>query len=56
MPLEVKREMEFCFVRTVSEALEAAFGKGVIGWRRPGDIGGEFGGRRGVGVLVESRL
>ncbi|KAF9442272.1 ATP-dependent protease La [Macrolepiota fuliginosa MF-IS2] len=59
VPLEVKREMEFCFVRTVSEALEAAFGKGVVGWRRPGagDITGTFGERRrGVGVVVESRL
>ncbi len=36
VPVEVKRDMEFCFVRTMSEALEAAFGKGVIGWRRSG--------------------
>ncbi|KJA17866.1 hypothetical protein HYPSUDRAFT_45862 [Hypholoma sublateritium FD-334 SS-4] len=32
--LEIRNEMEFVFVRTVREALEAAFGKGVLGWRR----------------------
>lgn len=41
--LEIRREMEFVFVRTVGEALEAAFGKGVLGWRRDP-------------VLLESRL
>ncbi|KLO17734.1 ATP-dependent protease La [Schizopora paradoxa] len=30
---EIRKEMEFCFVRTVEEALEAAFGKGKLGWR-----------------------
>ena len=29
--LEIRNEMEFVFVRTVREALEAAFGKGVLG-------------------------
>jgi len=32
--LEIQNEMEFVFVRTVREALEAAFGKGVLAWRR----------------------
>ncbi|TFK36507.1 ATP-dependent protease La [Crucibulum laeve] len=32
--LEIRNEMEFVFVRTVREALEAAFGKGALGWRR----------------------
>ncbi|KIM41792.1 hypothetical protein M413DRAFT_445015 [Hebeloma cylindrosporum] len=41
--LEVRNEMEFVFVRTVREALEAAFGKGVLGWRRDT-------------MLIESRL
>ncbi|KAF9562898.1 ATP-dependent protease La [Agrocybe pediades] len=41
--LEIRNEMEFVFVRTVREALEAAFGKGVLGWRREA-------------ILLESRL
>ncbi|RDB23965.1 Lon protease 2, peroxisomal [Hypsizygus marmoreus] len=41
--MEIRNEMEFVFVRTVREALEAAFGKGVLGWRREE-------------VLLESRL
>ncbi|PPR02300.1 hypothetical protein CVT24_011638 [Panaeolus cyanescens] len=41
--LEIRNEMEFVFVRTVREALEAAFGKGVLGWRRDA-------------LLMESRL
>ncbi|KAJ3516310.1 hypothetical protein NLJ89_g1201 [Agrocybe chaxingu] len=40
---EIRNEMEFVFVRTVREALEAAFGKGVLGWRRDA-------------LLLESRL
>ncbi|TFK71533.1 ATP-dependent protease La [Pluteus cervinus] len=32
--LEIRNEMEFVFVRTVREALEAAFGKGSLAWRR----------------------
>ncbi|OCH91337.1 ATP-dependent protease La [Obba rivulosa] len=43
VPLEVRADMQFVFVRTIEEALEAAFGKGVIGWRQND-------------VLVESRL
>ncbi|EED81105.1 predicted protein [Postia placenta Mad-698-R] len=43
VPLEVRTEMEFVFVRTLEDVLEAAFGKGVIGWR--GNV-----------MLVESRL
>lgn len=43
VPKEVRAVMQIVFVRTVEEALEAAFGKGVIGWRRSD-------------VLVESRL
>ena len=39
---ELRREMQFVFVRTVSEALEAAFGKGTLGWRN--------------NILMESRL
>ena len=41
--LEIRNEMEFVFVRTVREALEAAFGKGMLGWRRDT-------------MLIESRL
>ncbi|THV03449.1 ATP-dependent protease La [Dendrothele bispora CBS 962.96] len=36
--MEVRREMEFVFVRTLEETLEAAFGKNVIGWRRDIDM------------------
>ncbi|EIW76777.1 ATP-dependent protease La [Coniophora puteana RWD-64-598 SS2] len=39
---ELRREMQFVFVRTVSEALDAAFGKGTLGWRN--------------NILMESRL
>jgi ATP-dependent Lon protease len=61
VPIEVKRQMEFAFVRTVEEALEAAFGKDVVGWKTHGSDGGSGGsgkhnGGRGFGVLVESRL
>ncbi|KAG2121305.1 ATP-dependent protease La [Suillus clintonianus] len=42
--LEVRREMQFFFVRTIDEALEAAFGRGALGWRREST------------VLLESRL
>jgi ATP-dependent Lon protease len=50
VPLEVRNDMEFVFVRTVQEALEAAFGKGALGWRRTvGDGSGRH-------VLMESRL
>lgn len=44
VPEEVRNSMTFVFAKTVREALEAAFGKDVLGWR------GE------EGVLVESRL
>ena len=30
---EVRNEMEFVFVRTVREVLEAAFGRGTLAWR-----------------------
>lgn len=43
VPPEVRSSMQFAFVRTVEEALEAAFGKGTLGWR-------------GKDVLLESRL
>lgn len=43
VPVEVRSAMEFAFVRTVEEALEAAFGNGALGWR-PKD------------VIMESRL
>ena len=51
VPKDVKDAMEVCFVNTVEEALEAAFGKGVLRWKRNGGGGG-----RGRGVFVESRL
>ncbi|KAF7294422.1 Lon protease-like protein [Mycena kentingensis (nom. inval.)] len=41
---EIQRAMEFVFVRTVNEALEAAFGKNALGWRNNGSL------------LIESRL
>ncbi|EGN91785.1 hypothetical protein SERLA73DRAFT_100131 [Serpula lacrymans var. lacrymans S7.3] len=40
---EIRSEMQFVFVRTVNEALEAAFGQGTLGWRRNS-------------LLLESRL
>lgn len=43
VPLEVRAEMQFVFVRTMEEVLEAAFGKGVLNWR-------------GNMVVMESRL
>lgn len=45
VPREVKNEMQFFFVKTVSEGLEVAFGRGVVPWRRPR-----------TGFLIESRL
>ncbi|OBZ74418.1 Lon protease 2, peroxisomal [Grifola frondosa] len=44
VPLEIRSEMQFAFVRTIEEALEAAFGKGVLRWRKPNV------------VVMESRL
>ncbi|KAI0045183.1 ATP-dependent protease La [Auriscalpium vulgare] len=44
VPVEVRQSMQFVFVRTVREAIDAAFGAGTLGWRS-------------LGVdLVESRL
>ncbi|CCM03218.1 uncharacterized protein FIBRA_05342 [Fibroporia radiculosa] len=43
VPLEIRQQMKFVFVRTLEEVLEAAFGKRVIGQRRSD-------------VLLESRL
>ncbi|KAH7882224.1 ATP-dependent protease La [Phlebopus sp. FC_14] len=40
---EVRRELQFFFVRTIDEALDAAFGQGTLGWRKET-------------VLLESRL
>ncbi|PFH45178.1 hypothetical protein AMATHDRAFT_71942 [Amanita thiersii Skay4041] len=44
--LEIRNEMQFVFVKTVREALEAAFGKNKLAWRR---------GVHGT-MLLESRL
>ncbi|KAL4063990.1 Lon protease C-terminal proteolytic domain-containing protein [Scleroderma yunnanense] len=41
--LTVRQEMQFYFVQTIDEALDVAFGKGALGWRK--DI-----------ILMESRL
>jgi ATP-dependent Lon protease len=41
--LEVRNEMKFVFVRTVREALDAAFEKDTLAWR-------------GHALLLESRL
>lgn len=41
---EIRNQIEFVFVQTVEEALEAAFGKGRLSWRLPNSI------------IVESRL
>lgn len=41
--IEIRHELEFAFVRTVEEVLEAAFEKGGLVWRRNT-------------VLIESRL
>ncbi|CAL1698106.1 unnamed protein product [Somion occarium] len=43
VPLEIRAAMEFVFVRTMEETLQAAFGKGVLDWR--GNV-----------VVMESRL
>ena len=60
VPAEVRDALEFVFVRTVEEALEAAFGPGVLVWKRGGGVGENngVGLRRGPdgNVLVESRL
>ena len=40
---EIRNEMEFVFVRTMQEALQAAFGKDKLQWRRDT-------------ILLESRL
>lgn len=32
--LEIRNEMQFVFVKTVREALDAAFGKNKLAWRR----------------------
>ena len=45
VPQEVKNQMRFFFVKTVSEGLEVAFGKGNVPWRRPR-----------TNFLLESRL
>lgn len=52
LPEDVKGAVESCFVSTIEEALEAAFGRGVLRWKRNGGVGGRGGGR----VFVESRL
>ncbi|KAF9649534.1 ATP-dependent protease La [Thelephora ganbajun] len=45
VPREIKDDMQFFFVKTVSEGLDVAFGKGTVPWRRPR-----------AGFLLESRL
>jgi hypothetical protein len=45
--MEIRNEMEFVYVRTVGEVLEAAFGKNGLVWRR---------GAGASPVLLESRL
>lgn len=40
---EIRNDMQFVFVRTIEEAIEAAFGAGTLGWRKNA-------------VLLESRL
>ena len=45
VPLEVRADVQFVFVRTMEEVLDAAFGKGVLNWR--GDV---------VVSAMESRL
>lgn len=51
VPMEIRREMEFVYARTVRDALDAAFGNGVLGWRSevPGGVPVRH-------VLIESRL
>ncbi|KAI0370857.1 ATP-dependent protease La [Pilatotrama ljubarskyi] len=34
VPPEIRSEMQFVFARTMEEVLDAAFGKGVLNWRR----------------------
>lgn len=47
VPPEVREALELVFVRTVEEALDAAFGAGALLWRT---------GSRNGSMLVESRL
>ncbi|KAL5520372.1 hypothetical protein ACEPAG_9596 [Sanghuangporus baumii] len=47
VPREVRETMDLVFVRTVEEALDAAFGKGALLWRK---------GVRNGSMLVEGRL
>ena len=59
VPGEVRREVKCVFVRNVREAVEEAFGRGVVVWRRGGNGGGgrdSLEGQRELGMLVESRL
>jgi len=50
VPGEVRKEVKCVFVRNVREAVDEAFGRGVVVWRGGG------GGREGLEMLVESRL
>jgi ATP-dependent Lon protease len=50
------KKIEIVFVRTVEEALDAAFGRGTLGWRAGEGIGSSALGMRRGGALVESRL
>lgn len=45
IPREVKDDIQLCFVKTVIEGLEMAFGKGNVPWRQPR-----------ADFLIESRL
>lgn len=56
---EIRRDLELVFVSTVAEALEAAFGEGIIKWRREGQtaaVGVADGGKVQNVIGVESRL
>jgi len=54
VPGEVRKEVKCVFVRSVREAVDEAFGKGVVVWRGGGGKEGLEG--RNLAMLVKSRL
>lgn len=56
VPGEVKKEVRCVFVRSVKEAVEEAFGRGIVSWRNPEGSGRDGLEGRELGVFVESRL
>ena len=51
-----EKKVDVVFVRTVEEALDAAFGRGILLWRAGEGISSTLNGMRRAGAFVESRL